>query len=1082
MRKFLTLFAVLVFSCILAYPQTKVISGKVTDDQGQPVPFATVRIKGGTTGVSADAEGNFSIRASASETLIISGTGIIQQEVPVGDATVLNIRVTRQGANMTEVVVTALGITRTRNQLAYATQKLQGTEVSQNRSNNFVNNLSGKVSGLEIRQNNSLGGSTNVILRGSKSLTGNNQALFVVDGIPFDNTNNNTTDQTTGRGGFDFGNAAADINPDMIESVTVLKGAAASALYGSRGSNGVILITTKKGRKDNGIGVTINTGISQASLVRNTFPKYQKKYGAGYGDYFDAADIDGDGVDDDVVPTYDDASWGIAFDPNKMVYAWTSFDPTSPTFGKPRPWVAGANDPSEFFEKPISYNNSVFIENAGDKGSYAVGYTRNNEKGIMPNSAINKDLLNMSATYKFTDKLTGTLAANYSRIKGKGRYGTGYGTDNGSVNQMTNFRQWWQVNVDLKELEDAYWRHETNNTWNQHFGPTGELQPEFWNNPYFDRYKSFESDSRDRFFGYTSLTYKPLSWLSIMGRISLDGFSELLEERKAVGTIGVSSYRRFNQDYKEFNYDLLANADWEFGDYGLKALIGSNIRVQKTSSVNGITNGGLAQADLYTLSNSVAAISPVEFEGTRRVEGIFAGATIDYKKTYVLDLTLRRDKSSTLPDGNNTYYYPSISGGVVLSELFQPNWLSYSKFRVNYAEVGGDAPLYSVKDFYVGETDPTSGLIFPSFNGNAMYSVSGSKRNPDLKPERTKSFEVGLEAAFLKSRVGFDVSFYSAKTVDQIVPLTVSTATGYTSKIVNSGTIRNQGIEVSLYGTPIKTKNFSWDINVNWTRNRNKVLELYQGVDNIVLGSFQGSITLNATLNEAYGAIHGTDYIYTNGQKTVNADGNYLISPNNNITIGNVNPDWIGGVSNRFTYKNISLSCLIDVKQGGSVFSTDMYYALAGGIYEETAGNNDLGNPIRNSLANGGGIIREGVTADGKTNTTRVSLSDEDLDIGGSYGQFDSYVSAPDKRFVYDASYVKLREVAITYSLPKKLFENIFIKGVDVSLLGRNLAILHKNLPYADPEDGFSAGNLQGIQIGSYPAARSIGFNVRVKF
>lgn len=1082
MRKFLSLFAVLVFCCIQAYPQTKTVTGKITDDQGQPVPFATVRIKGSTIGTSANADGVFSIKASSDQVLIISGANIVQQEFPVGDATILNLTVKRQDASMAEVVVTALGITRNRNQLAYSTQKLAGTDVNQARNNNFINTMSGKVSGLEVRQNNSMGGSTNVILRGSKSLTGNNQALFVVDGIPFDNTNNNTTDQTTGRGGIDFGNAAADINPDMIESVTILKGAAASALYGSRGSNGVILITTKKGKKGNGIGVTINSGISQSSYLKNTFPKYQKKYGAGYGDYFDAADVNGDGTDDDIVPTYDDASWGIAFDPNKMVYGWTSFDPSSPTFGKPQAWVAAANDPNYFFEKPINYNNSIFIENAGDKGSYAVGYTRNNEKGILPNSSLNKDLLNMSATYKFTDKLTGTLSANYSSIKGLGRYGTGYGLDNGSVNQMTNFRQWWQVNVDMKDLKDAYWRHQTNDTWNQHFGPSGEIQPEFWNNPYFDRYKSFETDRRDRVFGYTSLTYKPIDWLSIMGRISLDGFNELLEERKAVGTIGVPSYRRFNQDYKEFNYDLLVNGEWKVGDYGLKALLGTNTRVQKTSSVNGITNGGLAQAELYSLSNSVAAISPVEFEGTRRVEGVFGGFNIDYKNTYVIDLTLRRDKSSTLPDGNNVYYYPSISGGIVLSELFQPTWLSYSKFRVNYAEVGGDAPLYSVKDFYVGETDPNSGLIFPSFNGNAMYSVAASKRNPDLKPERTKSFEVGLEAAFLKSRVGFDVNFYSAKTVDQIVPLTVSTATGYSTKIVNSGTVRNQGIEVSLYGTPVKTKDFAWDININWTRNRNKVLALYNDVENIVLGSFQGSITLNATLNEPYGSIHGTDFIYTNGQKTVGADGNYLITPNNNVSIGNVNPDWIGGMNNKFTYKNLSLSVLIDMKHGGSVFSTDMYYALAGGLYEETAVNNDLGNPIRSSLAKGGGIIREGVTEDGKTNTKRVSLSDEDLGIGGSYGQYDSYVSAPDKRFVYDASYVKLREVAVTYSLPAKLFQKIFIKGIDVSLLGRNLAILHKNLPYADPEDGFSSGNLQGIQTGSYPAVRSVGFNVRVKF
>jgi len=334
--------------------------------------------------------------------------------------------------------------------------------------------------------------------------------------------------------------------------------------------------------------------------------------------------------------------------------------------------------------------------------------------------------------------------------------------------------------------------------------------------------------------------------------------------------------------------------------------------------------------------------------------------------------------------------------------------------------------------------------------------------------------------SFFKSRFGFDVGYYNAKTVDQILPLTVSTATGYTRKYVNSGTIQNKGLEVSVYGTPLKTKDFSWDINVNWTRNRNKVTELYNDVDNIVLASFQGSITVNATLGQPYGSIHGTDFIYTNGQKTVGDDGNYLISSTNNIPIGNINPDWIGGVNNKFTYKGFSLSALIDVRKGGSVFNTDIYYAEAGGLYAETAEGN-----IRESLANGGGVVREGVTADGKPNTTKVSLSDDDLGIGGTYGQYDSYVSAPDKRFVYDAGYVKLREVTIGYSLPKKIFGNSttnLIKGIDIALIGRNLAILHKNLPYADPEDSFGSGNFQGVQIGSYPAVRTMGVNVKVKF
>jgi hypothetical protein len=461
------------------------------------------------------------------------------------------------------------------------------------------------------------------------------------------------------------------------------------------------------------------------------------------------------------------------------------------------------------------------------------------------------------------------------------------------------------------------------------------------------------------------------------------------------------------------------------------------------------------------------------------VEGVFAGGTFTYQNTYTLDATIRRDRSSTLPEKNNVFYYPSVSAGFVFSQLLKAPWLSYGKLRANYAQVGGDAPLFSTGDVYERDLDPNSGQEVTNFNGNSLFSVPSIKNNPDLKPERTKSSEVGLEIAMLKNRIGFDVAYYNAQTVDQIIPVTVSTATGYSRRYVNSGTIKNNGVELTVFGSPIKTKDFSWDININWTKNTTKVTKLFGDVDNIILGSFQGSITLNASLNEPYGTIHGTDYIYTNGQKTVDSNGNYLITPSNNNVIGNINPDWIGGISNKFTYKGFSLGALIDIRQGGSVFSTDMYYALAGGLYEETAEGN-----IREPLAEGGGIVREGVTADGKPNTIKVSINDADLGgFASSYGAYESYISAPDRRFVYDASYVKLREVTLGYSLPAKLFNGSnFIKGIDVALVGRNLAILHKNLPYADPEDSFSAGNLQGIQTGTYPAVRSAGFNVKVKF
>ncbi len=1081
MKKLLFFSMLMTLFTVLGRAQTKTVTGKVVSNSNEPVAGASVIVKSSGFTTAAGNNGEFSITAKDGDVLLVTAVGYKDAEAKVSGTTI-SITLVKSSAVLEEVVVTALGITRSKNSLPFAAQKVTGADISGNRSSNFVSSLSGKASGVEIRQNNTLGGSTNVVLRGAKSLTGSNQALFVIDGVPVDNSNNNTSDQSTGRGGYDYGSAAADINPDNIESITVLKGANATALYGSRGFNGVILITTKKGRS--GFTVTVNSGITVSSIDRKTFPIYQKKYGQGYGKYytnstnpyFEGDDLDGDGVEDYISPTTEDASYGAAYNPNLMVYQWQSHDPASPYYKKKQPWVAASNDPSAFFISPVSLNNSVFIEAGNDRSTYTIGYTRSNEKGVLPNSGLNKDLLTISNTYKLTNQLTIGGAINYSKIRGNGRYGTGYDGAN-ALNPMTNFRQWWNVGVDINDLKTAYERNHQNITWNWSDPFTlSKSSPAYWDNPYFVRYQNTENDSRNRYFGNVYANYKANKWLNVMAKVSYDGYDEQLEERKAVTSVGVPFYRRFNQRYSEMNFDLIGTANWDVNTrLNFKSLVGSTTRITKRSSIDASTNGGLAIPGLYSIANSLNSPLPaVEFEGESRVESMYSGVTFEYDKTYVLDATARFDRSSTLPKANNTYGYYSASAGIVLSQLIKEDWLSYAKLRASYATVGKDAPMYYVNNTYEYDTDPNSGAPVTSYNGNGLFSVPDRQNNSQLKPEKTSSFEIGLEASFLKSRIGFDVTFYNARTKDQILPLTLSSATGYARKIVNSGVIRNRGIELSLYGTPIKTKNFSWDVTVNWTRNRNKVESLYADLDNIVLGSFQGSITVNASLGEAYGTIHGTDFIYdkASGQKVVGSNGRYLKTSTNNVTIGNVNPNWISGITNKFFYKNLSLSFLIDIRKGGNVFSTDMYYGLATGLYEETAGNNDLGNPIRSTIANGGGFIREGVTQDGKPNTTRVEAYNY-----GAYG----YRYSPDKAFVYDAGYVKLRELSIGYSLPQKMFANKFVKGIDISLIGRNLWIIHKNLPYADPEDSFGAGNLQGIQTGSYPTTRTIGLNVKLK-
>jgi TonB-linked SusC/RagA family outer membrane protein len=1054
---------------LFAVTQTRTITGKVTEESGNPVPFATIKIQGAQTGTSADASGVFRLPVTDTvSAIVVSATGFATQTVSVRGVDNVNVIMVRESEQLNEVVVTALGIRRTRNELPYAAQRVSGDDVTRTRDPNLANALSGKVAGLEIRRNNSLGGSTNIVIRGFKSLTGNNQALFVVDGVPIDNSNTNTANQVTGRGGYDYGNAAQDINPDDIESINVLKGAAATALYGSRASNGAIIITTKRATKDRGVGVTINTGMTWGFIDKSTFLDYQREYGAGYGPYYSSPDgfffyrdVDGDGVKDLITPTSEDASYGARFDPNLQVFQWDAFDPASPNFGKPRPWLPAQNMPIEFFENAFSTSNSVFVDGGSDKGFFKLGYTKNTDKGIMPKSQVNRDYINVGGGYNITEKLTATTGLNYTTTKGLGRYGTGYD----SKNLMTNFRQWWQTNVDIKEQEEAYFRERRNVTWNWS-GPT-DLVPIYWDNPYWTRNENYQSDSRQRYFGNVALSYDLTDWLNFLGRVTLDSYDELQEERIAVGSIDVSEYQRFDRSFREYNYDFLANINKPLSqDLSFRAVLGTNIRRTKVSSVASSTNGGLVVPRLYALSNSVNQIeAPLENESILQVNGLFASITFGLRDMLFLDLTGRRDESSSLPEENNVYYYPSASLGFVFSKLLERDWLSYGKFRANYAEVGNTAPVHSVADVY---DKPTQ------YGTTTLYSVPGIKNNPELRPERTKSLEAGLEMAFFKNRLGFDITAYKQNTVDQILPVSISRTTGYNSKYVNAGNVENKGIELVLYGTPVRTKNFSWTITVNWTKNQNLVKELFE-IDNLQLGTFQGGVSINAALGEPYGTIRGRNFVYDDqGRKVVGSDGYYLQSATSNEIIGNSNPDWIGGVNNTFRLGSLSFGFLIDVRHGGDVFSLDQYYGRATGMSPETAGLNDLGNPVRDAIADGGGVILPGVTEDGKENTTRVEANE--------YGLF-GYVHTPAAGFVYDASYVKLREATLTWPLPKSILGNSqMIKGIDLQLIGRNLWIIHKNLPYADPEDNMSSGNLQGYQGGSYPTTRSVGFNLRFRF
>jgi len=661
-------------------------------------------------------------------------------------------------------------------------------------------------------------------------------------------------------------------------------------------------------------------------------------------------------------------------------------------------------------------------------------------------------------------------SVNYSNALANNRSSYDYRSANTNVRDL---RQWNPSNIDYEALRADYDRG-YNASWNIVSGQYNQVMDEpikaaYHNNPYWNDYENYNNDNRDRYFGYVQAVYRLVPGLQATARVSRDSYTQKFENRIAVGSYQTSLYSRSDVRFAENNLDFLLNYQKNLTEkLNLQALAGVNIRRTYNESTSSATSGGLLVPGLYALSNSVATPdAPIEYDGIKQVNGYFAGATFDYNETLSLDVTGRVDRSSALPQQHNTYFYPAVSGGFTFSKwLADAHWLSFGKLRLNYAEVGGDAPIYSVQNTYVAGTP---------FNGQNVYTNPLTNNNPDLKPERSRSYEAGLELSFLANRINLDVTYYHSRLNNQITPIIPSAATGYTNFYVNGGTIQNQGLEVLLNVVPVKQEHFQYELSINWSKNNNKVISLYGGQSAYTIASYHNSVQLVAEVGKAYGILRGSDYEYLNGKPLVDDEGYYVKSANANSDIGSILPDWRGGITNRFTYKNFALSFLIDVSKGGDVYSLDIDNGSRSGVLAETAAINDLGNNIRDPLSAGGGIILDGVKADGTPNDIRIDLSDANK--LGSKLPFGSTNASAARSYVFDASYVKLREVAFSYNLPKDLFaRSRFVKGATFTVAGRNLWIIHKNLPYADPEQGAPSTTLTNADPMVYQANASIGY------
>ena len=1058
--------------------QVTTVRGIVTtEEDGEPVIGASVIVKGTSLGTVTDVNGRFELSGfpPSATRLLISYISLMAKEVAI--APQVSVTLKSDTHLLDEVVVTALGISREKKALGYTAQEVKQNALVQGKDNNLLNSLSGKIAGVRITNTQGDVGSSRIVIRGETSIAGENQPLFIVDGIPVDNSQLNA--RSSGR---DFKNAIADLNPEDIKTLTVLKGPNAAALYGARAAHGAIVITTKGGdKRQKGIGITLHSS-TQVSFVA-TLPEFQNLFGQGAGGRFSYVDGKGAGVNDGA-----DESWGPRLDIGLLI---PQFDSPLDADGNrvATPWVSHPNNVRDYFRMGISTNNGISVARGDDKYQFRVGYNYEKQVSIVPDAGTNKTNISLNTDYHLAKWIVVGATANYIVYTAPSLPGsaTPSGSNVRSNSPMLQFL-WFGRQVDTNSLKADYTRN-----WNS----------SYYDNPFWSASYNTQSQERHRLIGDLHAEFRLTDGLNVRFRTSTDWYNDRRKSKVKWGSAGAGSpYGSYAEDaytVKENNTEVLATYIKQLNkNWGIDALLGFNVR-NKQYENNYQAAPRLAVADLYTLTNSRDPLTSSNDFYRLRQYGLYGSIQLDYRRWAFLNITGRNDWSSTLPVDNNSYFYPSVTASVLLSEAF--GWRSkavyYLKIRGGWSQVGADANPYQLATVFTSET---------AFNGNPLQSSSTIGMNPNLKPEKTSSIEAGFEAAFWDNRLYLDFTYYKTDSRNQILKLATTAASGYTSQVRNAGHIRNRGYEIQLGAVPIQTsKGFRWNLDLNYGANSSKVVKLD---DEGLITSYQlysSGIQILASVSEAYGTLFGTSYVRdANGNVVVDANGLPKISTTNK-TLGKFTPDWTGGISNTFSYRSLSLSFLIDASVGGSIFSNTNKTGKYTGVLANTLSGRDaehgglwyytdaMGNNVRlpespsYSVSSDGlyyaqvngqstrvyqdGIMVEGVTESGSKNEEVVSAEKY-------YHRIYSIAEAN----VYDASYVKLREVALSYRLPRLWTQKLHLQEASVTLTGRNLWTIYKSVPNIDPESALTTGNAQGVEAYSLPTTRSFGVNLSVKF
>jgi TonB-linked SusC/RagA family outer membrane protein len=1103
MKRILILSGLLLLMGASLFGQSIRVMGTVTSQQdGTTIPGVSVMVRGTTMGTVTDINGRYELQVAPTGSLIFSFIGYTTREVRVDGREVINVALAEEVFEIEGVVVTALGISRERRALSYSVQGVSGDDISEVKDANLVNSLSGKIAGIQVTNSTGgVGSSSRITIRGNSSF-GNNQPLFVVDGTPVSNFASGVSQW----GGADYGNAIMDIDPANIASISVLKGGMAAALYGQNASNGVILITTKDGGGRAGsFGVNISSSVTFENPY--IFPEYQNLYGQGYnGEEFlyrryltnqnlteaqysyqqysierSFRYVDGNygGMNDG-----QDESWGPRLDIGLNLPQFNSpftLDANGLPVFQSTPWISHPNNARDFFETGLTLDNSFEVFGSGEKTSARLGVSSMNISGTIPNTDLTRYSVAFSGDMEVSRRFTAKATVNYVRNTSGNLPSGGYD----GTNIMQSIGGWFGRQVDMQALKDNWQTKDV-------YGRNYNWNHSYHNNPYFTVHNLLNARDRDRFFGNLMLNYKLTDWMSLTGRIGSDYFGENRKETQADGAIGVNVtqggwFTMNDRTNNEFNADLFLNFDRTIGsDFRIDGLLGANY-YNRTYRFQSLTANELTVPDLFTIGNVSGSPQAAMYEAQAVSNSVFGSVNISFRNFLFLNATGRNDWSSTLPSDAWSYFYPSVGLGLIFTDAFgiESNILSYGKIRGSLAKIGKATEPYNTIGTYASAP--------ATFKGVTQFFINRTLPPIGLKNEETTSYEFGLEMAFLMNRVNFDFTYFNNLSRNQILNVNISNASGYGAMLINAGEIQNKGVELLVNGGILRNRDgLNWDVTLNWSKIDNMVNELYGDLEAYQISSSWGGLTIEARPGKPFGTIMGPGFARDEqGRVIVSPTTGRVIKTPVPIEIGNIMPDWLGGLRNSFSYKGINLSLLVDMRMGGDLFSVTHWFGGYAGIAGFTAadGLRETGVIV------GGNVLQQWGAVTAATVNGVIQRDENGFPIGSgetntraipAQQYFGDFWGNPEASII-DGSYIKLREISIGYDLPRSIVNQLgFVKRAQISLVGRNLALLYtheSNTINIDPETAFGVGNAgMGLEQFQLPSSRSIGFKINLSF